>query len=214
MAQFLLPFVYQSPDSISNWLSIISYFNLESRKKLWKRDYHNEIGNHSEILEKCFKELKNSNSLKKVQYADLKTYLPNDILTKVDIASMFHSLEVRTPLVDRVLWEFMAHIPTNQYFRYHNGNYEGKLLLKKLLFNKFPESFIYRRKMGFSIPLRHWFKENIDTAKHINERLTGSESSLKVYFEKQAISEILQSENMNQIWLLLFLEEWFRQNLH
>jgi asparagine synthase (glutamine-hydrolysing) len=214
IAQFLAPFKYISPRSVMNWLSIISYFNYEARKKLWKSEYISAVSTHSEVFENYFKESKNLNPLKGVQYSDIKTYLPNDILTKVDIASMFHSLEVRTPLVDRVLWEYMAQVPVHHYFRFHNGDYEGKLILKKLLANKFPDSFIYRKKMGFSIPLKQWIRADMKTANYINERLIGDESTLKPYFERQTIKEIIKSESVNQIWLLLFLEEWFRQNLN
>ncbi|MGD9597449.1 MAG: XrtA/PEP-CTERM system amidotransferase [Steroidobacteraceae bacterium] len=89
-----------------------------------------------------------------IQYVDLKTYLVGDINTKVDRASMAHSLEVREPLMDHPLVEWLATLPTSMKLR---GG-EGKYLLKKAMEPHLPSDVLYRPKMGFAVPLARWFR--------------------------------------------------------
>lgn len=95
-----------------------------------------------------------SDPLSLAQYLDLKTYLPGDILTKVDRASMAHSIEVRVPLLDHQLVEWISGLPTG--LKYHQG--EGKYLLKKAMEPWLPEDILYRPKKGFAVPLAAWFR--------------------------------------------------------
>lgn len=89
-----------------------------------------------------------------IQYLDFKTYLPGDILTKVDRASMAHSLEVRVPLLDHKLVEWISGLPSS--IKLHQG--EGKYIFKKALEPYLPNDILYRPKMGFSIPLASWLR--------------------------------------------------------
>ena len=89
-----------------------------------------------------------------IQYLDLKTYLVGDINTKVDRASMAHSLEVREPLMDHPLVEWLATLPNTLKVR---GS-EGKFLLKKAMEPQLPHEVLYRPKMGFAVPLDRWFR--------------------------------------------------------
>jgi asparagine synthase (glutamine-hydrolysing) len=89
-----------------------------------------------------------------VQYLDMKTYLVGDILTKVDRASMAHALEVREPLLDHELMGWVSGLPVDLKL---NGA-EGKYLLKKAMEPYLPNDVLYRKKMGFSVPLAAWFR--------------------------------------------------------
>ena len=89
-----------------------------------------------------------------IQYLDLKTYLVGDILTKVDRASMAHSLEVRVPLLDHHLVDWISGLPPEMKLR---GS-EGKYLFKKALEPMLPNDILYRKKMGFAVPLASWFR--------------------------------------------------------
>jgi len=89
-----------------------------------------------------------------IQYLDFKTWLPGDILTKVDRAAMAHSLEVRVPLLDHQFVEWASSLPSD--LKLHNG--EGKYILKKALEPYLPEDIMYRPKKGFSIPVASWFR--------------------------------------------------------
>ena len=93
-------------------------------------------------------------SLSLIQYIDLKTYLVGDINTKVDRASMAHSLEVREPLMDHPLVEWLATLPSS--FKLRRG--EGKWLLKSALGPYLPRDVLYRPKMGFAVPVAAWFR--------------------------------------------------------
>ena len=89
-----------------------------------------------------------------IQYIDLKTYLPGDILTKVDRASMAHALEVRVPLLDHQFVEWTSGLPSS--FKLKDG--EGKHIFKHSLKPYLPDDILYRSKRGFSIPLADWFR--------------------------------------------------------
>src|SRR5262249_1702997 len=89
-----------------------------------------------------------------VQYLDMKTYLAGDILTKVDRASMAHALEVREPLLDHPMVEWVSGLPAGVKL---NGA-EGKYLFKKALRNYLPPEILYRPKMGFAVPLASWLR--------------------------------------------------------
>jgi asparagine synthase (glutamine-hydrolysing) len=89
-----------------------------------------------------------------VQYLDLKTYLPGDILTKVDRASMAHSLEVRVPILDYELVEWTAGLPPEARLR----GREGKYLFKQAMEPYLSRDVLYRPKMGFAVPLSSWFR--------------------------------------------------------
>ena len=108
-----------------------------------------------------------------IQYLDFKTYLPGDILTKVDRASMAHSLEVRVPLLDHPLVEWVSGVHSN--YKLRGG--EGKYMLKKSMESHLPSDILYRRKMGFAVPLADWFRgplrERIRTAMQ-GERIRSS----------------------------------------
>ena len=211
MAQKVLPAKYPEQLTGKNWISVINYFTYEERKFLWKEEYSEFVSNHGSLFNFCIEQNSNLHPIKRVQVCDLYTYLPNDILNKVDIASMMHSLEVRTPLVDHVLWEFMSNIPTEFNFTFERGNFSGKQLLKKLLLKKYPKEFVNRKKTGFAVPLQNWFSSK-DQADYVNQHLLGAESTLGKYFNYHQIEQIINNKNTGKIWLLLFLEEWLKQN--
>ena len=108
----------------------------------------------AETLERHAQRAQTDDPLSLVQYLDTKTYLAGDILTKVDRASMAHSLEVRVPLLDHNFLEWAAKIPAS----YKLKGQEGKYILKKSLENHLPKDVLYRPKMGFSVPLARWFR--------------------------------------------------------
>jgi asparagine synthase (glutamine-hydrolysing) len=89
-----------------------------------------------------------------IQYLDMKTYLPGDILTKVDRASMAHALEVRVPLLDHKFVEWVSGLPSDSKLR--NG--EGKHVFKKALQPYLSDDILYRKKQGFAIPLAAWLR--------------------------------------------------------
>ncbi|MEQ1540645.1 MAG: XrtA/PEP-CTERM system amidotransferase [Novosphingobium sp.] len=144
--------------------------------------------------------------LDRAQYADLKFWLPGDILTKVDRTSMAVSLEAREPLLDHRLVEFAASLPEG--LRLKRG--EGKWLLKKTMRRYLPEDILFRQKQGFVTPIAQWFRGPLaETA-----RLIGTSTALARtgWFDTHRLSAVAEahiagrSDNGRLLWQLLMLE--------
>ena len=148
---------------------------------------------------------KSLDPLTQIQYIDLKTYLPDDILTKVDRASMANSLEVRPPLLDHRLIEFVLNIPAKM--RYQNG--EKKYLFKKVMANRLPKEIIYRRKKGFGVPWKSWEKE-LDP--WINEFIVHGQCVEQGILNPKGLKDSISHLSGLQKWALLVLEQWKRDN--
>jgi asparagine synthase (glutamine-hydrolysing) len=143
-------------------------------------------------------------------WADVHTYLPDDILVKVDIASMANSLEARAPFLDHKLMEWAATLPGPQ----RNAGGEPKSLLKRALEPHLPRELLYRPKMGFGLPVDDWIAGPLES--RISDALLGSKLRDRGLFRTVAIEEILKRHRAGQsqgyrIWALLMLELWFRQ---
>lgn len=147
-------------------------------------------------------------TLSRLQYVDIKTYLAEDILTKVDRTSMFCSLETRAPLLDHKLMEFIATMPPT--LRIKNGI--QKYILKKLMAKYLPPTILERRKMGFDMPLSSWFRKDFSVlAKDI---LFSQESRQRNIFDLDSIDNLLSIHQKAgrdvspNLWSLVFFEKW------
>jgi len=144
------------------------------------------------------------------QYLDLKTYLVGDINTKVDRASMAHSLEVREPLMDHPLVEWLASLPSSHKLRVH----EGKLLLKKAMQPHLPAEVLYRPKMGFAVPLARWFRGPLRP--RVRAALLGTRLADTGYFNTAYLEELAARHDSGArdhsapIWTLLMFEAFLR----
>ena len=141
--------------------------------------------------------------LNRAQYLDLKTYLPSDILTKVDRASMAVSLEVRPPLLDHELIEFVFRLPTALRFR--NG--EKKYLLKRAMKKLLPEEILKRGKKGFSLPWRFWSGQS---QSWIGQFLLDGEGVKQGILNGPYLKNNLSSLSGNRLWAVIILEQWLR----
>jgi asparagine synthase (glutamine-hydrolysing) len=183
------------------------------RFKLWRQDYHSMVNQPIPVFQEASSQALDYPWCQKAQYFDIKTYLPGSILTKVDVVSMMNSLEVRTPLVDIKVFEFAATIPeTLNIARNAQGDWEGKLLLKKLLSRYYSPEFLHRPKMGFSTPIEKWFARDGEYRQTLEARLLGNNSRLTEFFNSNALKLLLRQKATQPLWLLLFLEEWLEQN--
>jgi asparagine synthase (glutamine-hydrolysing) len=148
-----------------------------------------------------------------VQYLDLKTYLPGDINTKVDRAAMANSLEVREPLMDHPLVEWLARLPPQLKLR--NG--EGKYLLKKTMEPALPKALLYRQKMGFAVPLATWFRGPL--RKRVREAVLGSQLIETGWFEPAELRRLVDAhasglrDHSAALWTLMMLEAFLRSSL-
>ena len=146
-----------------------------------------------------------------MQYVDSRIYLPDDILVKVDKASMLNSLETRAPLLDQHLVEYVSSLSSN--VRTHNGIL--KYLLKKVAADMLPPEILTRRKQGFAAPIKHWFRG--DLTSYASELLESPRARQRGIFNPQFIRDVLKSHattswvNYSEaIWALLCLELWFQ----
>lgn len=142
-------------------------------------------------------------------YADFKYFLPDDLLTKIDMASMKFALECRSPYLDHKLVELAAKIPYD--LKVKNG--ETKYILKKAMLKILPKNIVYRPKMGFTVPLSRWFTKELKSyAKSI---LITPRSHLNDFVSQDQIKQMLRDHTESndfgpKLWFLLMLELWYR----
>jgi asparagine synthase (glutamine-hydrolysing) len=143
---------------------------------------------------------------------DIKYYLKEDLLTKVDRASMLYSLETRVPYLDHRIVEFAINLSPEL----KNKNGETKYLLKKLLYQKIPKHFFERRKQGFSIPLSQWMKTEL---RHLIDKYLSKEIIERFGLVRYPVVEKLKKNFFsgkdylyNRLWLLIVLHKWLDRN--
>ena len=144
---------------LEGYFNSVSLFRPSEKPKLFSQDLRTKLAGYESIsvLQQYYDRADTTDPLSRIQYVDIKTYLPDDILVKVDRASMAVSLEVRAPYLDHKFMEAVAKIPSS--LKLHGG--EGKYILKKSLEPVLPHDILYRSKMGFAVPLHKWFREDL-----------------------------------------------------
>jgi asparagine synthase (glutamine-hydrolysing) len=162
------------------------------------------------FLRKYYDACAGNDYLAKIQYVDTKTYLAEDILTKVDRTSMLCSLETRAPILDHELVELAARIPSSMKIR---GG-ETKAILKRSMRGILPDEIVFRKKMGFGVPLVHWFRK--DLTSYARDVLLSKQARERGLFDLAYIETLLDSHQKRgrdisaHIWALLFFEQWCR----
>jgi asparagine synthase (glutamine-hydrolysing) len=161
--------------------------------------------NSADVFRRHYDRAGTSDPVSRIQYVDIKTYLTDDILTKVDRASMANSLEVRCPLLDHKLMELVASMPAR--LKLHGRT--GKYLFKKSMVPYLPERIIYRQKMGFGVPLAEWFRKGIReySRSFILEReddFLSSEFIRKMWEQHQSGVR----DRSGQLWNVLMFRLW------
>ncbi|MGA2482962.1 MAG: XrtA/PEP-CTERM system amidotransferase [Candidatus Acidiferrales bacterium] len=144
---------------LEGYFNSISYFRPDDKARLFTPAFQQRLGGYEsiDVFRRYYDRAQTDDLLSKIQYVDIKTYLTDDILTKVDRASMAVSLEVRAPMLDHRFMECVAGIPSS--LKLHNAT--GKYILKKALEPVLPSAILYRPKQGFAIPLDVWFKREL-----------------------------------------------------
>ncbi|MGI9305369.1 MAG: XrtA/PEP-CTERM system amidotransferase [Gammaproteobacteria bacterium] len=143
-------------DSLEGYMHSVSIFPANLRSQLFADAFRRELQGYPaiEVLRNHVERAPTADPLSLVQYLDFKTYLPGDILTKVDRASMAHGLEVRVPILDHQLVDWVSGLTPKWKLR----GREGKYIFKKALGSFLPQDILYRPKMGFAVPIASWFR--------------------------------------------------------
>jgi asparagine synthase (glutamine-hydrolysing) len=188
--------------------------NHQIRGDLYHPDLLNALGRWTifPVFTSFFEEAKNFTPLARQQYVDIKTYLVDDILVKVDRMSMLTSLETRVPLLDYHLVEFMLNLPDKMKI--------NKGITKKILRDSakdlLPESILTKPKQGFSIPLKDWLRGPL---KNIMMELISPENIQKNgYFNPEVVRRMIESHlskkanHSHRLWTMMVFESWRQAN--
>ncbi|HJR14623.1 MAG TPA: XrtA/PEP-CTERM system amidotransferase [Rhodanobacteraceae bacterium] len=183
------------------------------RRQLYSPAFKRELQDYSalEVFRAHATRAPTDHPLSLAQYLDFKTWLPGDILTKVDRASMAHSLEVRVPLLDHRLVEWASRLPPALKLRGATGKY----IFKKTLEPDLPHDVLYRPKMGFSVPLSAWLRGPL--AQRAREALLAGAVAECGYFEPAVLDRLLRQhasgrrDHAPTLWSLLMLDAFLRR---
>jgi len=218
-----LPRVFRAKTTFQNlaldpergYFHTMSWLSRAKKAALYGTSLRREVADYDSfaIMESYFNRTEGWDPLSRVQYVDIKTFLVDDILTKVDRASMAHSLEVRVPLLDHEVMEFAATLPSSFKLRGSTQKYVLKRALKDLL----PEETMNRTKMGFSVPLARWLRGELRPV--FEERMFAADAFVNEIFEPAPIRawwdrhQSGASDFSPLLWSLLMLESWGRRFL-
>ncbi|HET9909626.1 MAG TPA: asparagine synthase (glutamine-hydrolyzing) [Anaerolineales bacterium] len=189
----------------------ITHFHEQYQSKLYTQDFWKKLNGVSTVdwMLDIYRQSDAHNFLDATLDLDLRLYLPDTLMTKTDIASMAHSLEARAPMLDHEFLEFVASIPPE--LKLKNGT-ESKYIFKKAVEPYLPHEVIYRKKMGFGVPIDHWFRHELRDM--VRDTLLSQRAMQRGYFQRDYIEQILDRHQSGgeswqyMIWNLLMLELW------
>ncbi|MGZ8287996.1 MAG: XrtA/PEP-CTERM system amidotransferase [Telluria sp.] len=205
-----------SRDLVEGYFHGVSLMSDAMRDKLFSPRFKSSLQGYSavEVMRGHAAKSPTDDPLSMIQYLDMKTYLPGDILTKVDRASMAHALEVRVPLLDHKLVEWISGLPPEMKLK---GS-EGKYIFKKSMEKYLPDEILYRKKMGFAVPLAEWFRGPL--RQRVRESLLGSTLADTGIFNTAFLSEMVEQHQSGRrdysapIWSVLMFEAFLRKELN
>ncbi|HZJ45067.1 MAG TPA: asparagine synthase (glutamine-hydrolyzing) [Pyrinomonadaceae bacterium] len=198
---------------VDRYMRWMSTFNSDLKTSLYSDSFRQELrGNQPvDLLRPWFAHVNGSGIVDAALQADIMTYLPNDLLVKVDIATMAVSLEARSPFLDHHLIEFAASLPE----RFKLRGLTTKYLLKKILRKLLPSENISRRKMGFGVPIGHWFRGTMQP--FLREVLLSERALSRGLFKPEVVRSLIdqharsERDHSHQLWTFLMLELWFQR---
>ncbi len=203
-------------DYARRYANYVCYFTNEAKDELYTHAFKERLqaANSEDLMADLFVESGAPDRMDQMLYADIAGYLPDDLLAKVDIASMAVSLEGRSPFLDHTLLELTAQIPFDLKLRPWD---KKKYILKQALRGLVPDEILFRPKMGFGIPVEAWFRG--DLAGYVESVLLSPRATARGLFNEAAVRRLLRAHREtkvnfgHRIWALLTLELWFREYL-
>jgi asparagine synthase (glutamine-hydrolysing) len=190
----------------------ISHFDTAAKKRLYTKSFGDTVQHidSADLTAALYASADGAACVDKLLSVEVLSYLPEDLLVKVDIATMAHSLEARSPFLDHKVMEFAAALPPKLKL---NGR-ETKYFLKQVLADFVPREILSREKMGFGVPIDRWLRHELREMTH--DLLLDQTASERGYFEKAEVQRLLDEHNSGRvnhcyrIWNLLCLELWHR----
>ena len=204
-----------SLDDAGRYIDSISHFNEPGKTKLYSDGIKNKMNGSFTLGEKLYRQIAGGSAsddpIDNLLYLDSKTYLPSDILTKVDRMSMASSLEARSPLLDHKLIEYVTRIPSHLKLK---GS-ETKYIFKKAITGLVPHEILHREKQGFGVPVNEWI--NVQLRDRIRDDLSDQRTRERGYFDAKYIGILLDEhargrrDHSHALWTLWMLELWHRR---
>jgi len=198
--------------AVEAYFHTVSILRDPMRAELFSPAFRTALGGHQarQVFDAHALRSNTDDPLALIQYLDVKTYLAGDINTKVDRASMAHSLEVREPLMDHELVDWLATLPSSIKVR----GQEGKFLLKKAMEPKLSADILYRPKMGFAVPLARWFRGPLK--QRVREAVLGPRLAGTGWFNRTYLQHLVDAHQSGArdysapLWALLMFEAFLR----
>lgn len=192
------------------------FLNEWEKDALYRSDMKNALQRRStaSFFEGHFQKARSFDSLAQQQYVDLKTYLADNILTKVDRMSMAVSLEARVPLLDHRIAEFALNLPAHMKLSHSRT----KIILRRALKRLVPDLVLEKPKQGFSIPMKHWLGSSLKPM--MMDLLSEHTVQQRGYFNPQVVSAWIQEHldgrvnHAHRLWALMVLELWHQSESH
>jgi asparagine synthase (glutamine-hydrolysing) len=201
-------------DSAQAYMHSMSILRADERERLYSPAFKRTLAGYraEEVFKHHAANANTDDPLALIQYLDYKTWLVGDINTKVDRASMAHSLEVREPLMDHELVEWLATLPSHLKIK----GQEGKWLFKKAFEPSLPNDVLYRPKMGFSVPLAKWLRGPLK--ERLKQAVLGPQLQATGYFNPEVLQDMVNQHLSGQrdfsapLWTLLMFDAFLRQS--
>lgn len=183
------------------------YFDVFSKNEFYKDDFKKKLmtKNKFESIVKG----KKFDAIDKIFYLDFNSYVPDDLMVKVDIATMANSLESRSPLLDYEFVELAASMPRKYKIKLFGGR---KILFKKMLEKYLSKDIMYRKKKGFGVPIVHWFRK--DLKNEMRKTLLDKEGIVLTIMKEDKVRNLIRQhlngkDNSKKLWALLILNKWY-----
>ena len=198
------------------YLRWVGIFDAETRGALYTPEFAARLADHdaAAVMYRAFTECDGGDPVRAASCADLLTYLPNDILTKVDRASMAVGLEARSPLLDHRVAELAAQMPQSVKVRGRSAKWPLKAARWSEDFARLPDGFLERRKTGFGVPLGPWFRGELRSL--LDDVLLSDRAAARGWFRPGAVRSLIEQhaagrwDHSARLWCLLMLELWCR----
>ncbi len=200
-------------NSVEAYFHSMSLIRQPLRSRLYSAQFKAQLGGYSalDVFERHARRANTEDPLALIQYIDTHTYLVGDINTKVDRASMAHSLEVREPLMDHELVQWVATLPSSLKLK----GAEGKYFFKKAMEPHLPNDVLYRPKMGFAVPLARWFRGPLK--QRVRDALLGERMLSSGMFNADVLRQLVvqhesgQHDHSTPLWTLLMFDAFLKR---